>query len=106
VINTPPIPVTLLSFRAVNGVDGVKVKWETATEFENLGFNVYRSKSLAGKKIKLNASLIPGSDSSDGAVYKFMDTLARPGVTYYYWLEEVAWNMKTTLYGPAIRQGG
>jgi uncharacterized repeat protein (TIGR01451 family) len=105
VINDPPIPVTLLSFRAVTVPGGVKLKWETATEFENLGFNLYRAASAAGNRTKVNAILVAGSDSSDGAAYKFLDTTARPGKTYYYWLEEVAWNLKTTTYGPAIRVG-
>jgi hypothetical protein len=105
VINDPPIPVTLLFFRAVTEEAGVKLKWETATEFENLGFNLYRATSATGSRIKLNSTLIRSSDSSDGALYKFIDTGAKPEKTYYYWLEEVAWNLKTTLYGPEIREG-
>jgi hypothetical protein len=99
------IPVTLLDFRAVTVAGGVKLKWETATEFENLGFNLYRATSVSGTRIKVNATLVAGSASSDGAAYKYVDAAAKPGKTYYYWLEEVAWNFKTTTYGPAIRTG-
>ncbi len=51
----------------------------------------------------MNDSLISGSDSSDGAYYTFLDRGAKPGVTLYYWLEEVSVNYKTVSYGPAVR---
>jgi len=37
--------------------------------------------------------------------YRYYDETARPGVTYYYWLEEISWRYKATVYGPAIRKG-
>jgi uncharacterized repeat protein (TIGR01451 family) len=105
VVNDIPVPVTLLYFRAMAAPDGVRLKWETGTEFDNLGFNLYRSATASGSRTRVNAALIPGSASLDGAVYKFRDASARADGAYYYWLEEVAANFKTVTYGPAICLG-
>jgi uncharacterized repeat protein (TIGR01451 family) len=105
VINPKVIPVTLLYFKAVDAPGRVKLKWKTATEFENLGFNLYRSTKLAGYRTRLNAQLVPGSETTAGQEYRFFDETARPGATYYYWLEEVSWNYKCKVYGPAVRAG-
>jgi hypothetical protein len=105
VINAPVIPVTLLYFRAVTAADGVRLKWETATEFDNLGFNLYRATSALGKRVRVNARLVPGANALEGQSYRYLDATAKPGVTYYYWLEEVAVDYKTVTYGPAIRPG-
>ncbi|MFO7536008.1 MAG: ice-binding family protein [Kiritimatiellia bacterium] len=105
VISSLPIPVTLLYFRAVDVEGGVKLKWETATESDNLGFNLYRSETTSGKRLLVNGRLVPGSTASEGKRYRFLDASAKPGVTYAYWLEEVAVNYKTVTYGPAMRLG-
>jgi uncharacterized repeat protein (TIGR01451 family) len=105
VINPKVIPVTLLFFKAEDVPGRVKLKWKTGSEFENLGFNLYRSASEAGLRTQLNTQLVPGSASVDGQAYRFYDETARPGVTYYYWLEELSWNFRSRVYGPAIRAG-
>jgi len=54
-----PIAVTLAHFAAETDAEGVRVTWETASEIDNLGFNLYRSASADGPYAQLNASLIP-----------------------------------------------
>lgn len=97
-----PQAVTLASFTAAPAGNAIRLEWTTATELDNLGFNVYRATSPAGPQVKLNASLIasqaPGSPL--GATYEFVDAAAQPGVTYYYWLEDVDVYGVTTMHGP------
>ncbi|MGQ9600086.1 MAG: hypothetical protein ACUVWZ_11800 [Anaerolineae bacterium] len=97
-----PQAVTLASFSAAPAGNAIRLEWTTATELENMGFNLYRATSPAGPQVKLNDSLIasqaPGS--ALGASYEFVDASVQPGVTYYYWLEDVDVYGVTTLHGP------
>ncbi len=99
-----PLAVELGSFTATPQAwtGTIRLDWETLTEVNNLGFNLYRAESLAGRQIKLNASLIPsqGPGGSIGYTYSFVDRRVRAGRTYYYWLEAVDLNGSTQLFGP------
>lgn len=99
--------VKLLGFEATRAADGVVVSWETASETDNLGFNLYRAETAGGVKLMLNASLIPTNvppGSPIGSVYEFRDTTAEAGKTYFYWLEDVDLAGLSTLHGP-VRVG-
>lgn len=101
--------VKLLNFEAVGAVDGVLISWETTSETNNLGFNLYRAESPDGEKVKLNEDLIPTNvppGSPIGSTYEYHDTTALAGRTYYYWLEDVDLAGVATLHGPvnAMRQ--
>jgi len=96
--------VTLLSFDA-SVIDGkVTLDWETASELNTLGFNLYKSVSADSEKEKLNESLLPSNvmpGTLQGAVYTFTAGDAATG-EYYFWLEEVDVSGGTTFYGPAV----
>jgi hypothetical protein len=81
----------------------VIIQWETVSEADNLGFNLYREQAR-GPRTQLNDGLIhnqmPGSPL--GAVYTFVDETAIPGNTYYYSLEDVDVHGMTTLHRPVI----
>jgi len=98
-------PIVLLYFSAVSAENGILVSWETATEVNNFGFNIYRAEQVDGERIKLNPELIMsalGPGGQEGAKYQFLDETAVVGVTYYYWLEDVPLESGVTpgLYGP------
>jgi hypothetical protein len=79
----------------------VVIEWSTASELETVGFNVYRSESPDGVGEKINEQLIPAaSDPLSGGDYQFVDTTARPGQAYYYWLEDVGASGKVGRNGP------
>ncbi len=67
------------------------IRWETATEVNTAGFNLYRSTSPDGPFTQqVNAELIPASTSPlTGGTYVYTDTTVSPGRTYFYELEEV-----------------
>jgi len=85
--------VTIASFYAQGYADRVEVFWETASEIDNAGFNLYRDTSPTGSfGLKLNSVLIPSQvppGSPFGASYQFTDSNVEPGVTYYYRLEAI-----------------
>jgi len=97
-----PTAVTLAAFTASPSASGISLGWETASELNNLGFNVYRAEAADGPRAKLNADLIasqaPGG--SAGASYEFVDASAQAGATYFYWLEALDVYGTSELHGP------
>lgn len=96
-----PNAVTLLSFNAQElSNDNVLLIWETATEINNAGFNLYRARLKNGTYKKINKILIPAQGNAvSGASYSYVDTPPAKG-TYYYKLEDVDYNGLGTMHGP------
>jgi carboxypeptidase T len=103
-LTTPgPTAVTLVSFTATGEGKAIALTWETASEVDTLGFDLYRAVQVDGTRTKINDELIPSQvapGSSCGAVYSYRDRGARPNRTYYYWLEDVDIYGDTRLQGP------
>lgn len=100
VLQPPPLAVTLTSFSALSQQDGVLVAWETASEVDNQGFNLYRSEDPAGPQdlVAFVPSQAPGS--AQGFAYEWLDSNVVSGQTYYYWLESIDLAGATTMHGP------
>ena len=93
--------VTLESFAAIGLDSAVELRWQTASELQNLGFHVYRSLSADGPWTRLTSSLIPGLGSSAlGQAYSWRDTGLTNGTLYFYRLEDVDSASKATSHGP------
>jgi hypothetical protein len=101
-IGAMPTAVELASFSAAPQGSAIRLDWETASELDNLGFNLYRSEPAEGERVQLNTALIPGQNpgSPAGAAYSFVDETAEPGVIYTYWLEVVDTHGGAMLHGP------
>jgi len=97
-----PLAVDLASFTAAAAPEGVTLAWQTVSEMDNAGFNVYRSESDAGPWVKLTETLIPAKapGSAEGQAYTWTDASAEAGLTYFYQLEDVALSGVTTLHAP------
>jgi hypothetical protein len=97
-----PTAVTLASFAATPVEGHVVVEWETASEINNLGFNLYRSTDPDEGYIKLNETLIPSQSPGDilGAYYAYTDSAVEAGLTYYYKLEDIDVYGLRTMHGP------
>jgi parallel beta-helix repeat protein len=96
----PPTAITLASFTAQAGAGGVTLAWETGTEVDNAGFNLYRAMLKDGPYTKINDALIAAQGNpASGASYSIVDA---PGYgTFYYKLEDVDYYGVSTLHGPA-----
>ncbi len=71
----------------------IEIEWQTETEFDTAGFNIYRSASPEGEFVQINAQLIPSqADPSSGASYRYVDDKVEAGQTYFYKLEDVEYN--------------
>lgn len=95
------LPVELASFVATAGESRVVLCWRTESELDNLGFHLYRALAPEGPYARLTPELIPGAGNSASArEYSFIDWQVVPGVTYWYELEDVAFDGTTTRHGP------
>ena len=93
--------ITLASFTARPGSYQVTLKWKTASEIDNAGFNIYRSDSENGDYEQINDSLIPAEGSvTEGAVYEFVDEDVENRQVYRYMLEDIDLNGVSTIHGP------
>ncbi len=95
--------VDLASFEAKSGNQAIALHWETASELDNLGFNLYRAESADGPWTQLNADLIPSQvppGSPVGPAYSFTDQDVWGGTAYYYRLETIDVQGQPTLHGP------
>ena len=96
-----PTLITLSSFTATPSNHKVILEWTTASEIDNAGFNLYRAESENGEYVKINSSLIPAQGSpTSGAAYQFIDDNVKNRRTYYYKLEDINLNGKSTMHGP------
>ena len=94
------LSVVMGYFTAVAASPDAILSWETMSEVNNLGFDVYRNNmaSLVG------ASLIARVDSpspggTGGWPYTYTDSLLAPG-EYYYWVRDVPTIGDGLFYGP------
>ncbi len=98
-----PTAVDLSAFFAEQMGDYVQVTWETASELDNRGFNLYRGTSPDEPDRQLNTTLIPSQSqgSTGGFTYTWDDHADLvPGTTYYYWLDDVDISGVVTRHGP------
>jgi hypothetical protein len=78
------------------------LKWETATELDNMGFNIYRGPGASGPWTKLNPQLIPSQvppGSTVGATYEFTDPSPNRANRFYL-LEDISTSGVVTQHGP------
>lgn len=102
-----PAAAELSEFSASSHLDHVVIEWESLTETDNAGFNVWRSLDENGSRRQLNKELIPAEgDPLCGGSYSYIDWDVTELVTYYYWLEDVALDGAKTMHGPVCATAG
>lgn len=74
----------------------IEIEWQTETEIDTAGFNIYRSETADGEYVRINDQIIPSqSDAVSGASYMFTDYGVERGRTYYYQLEDIEYDNST-----------
>ena len=88
-----------MEFKARATADGIVIlKWKTASEVDNAGFNIYRSRRNDGRYEQVNDAIISAKGGTSEASYRYAGT---PGEgTFYYKLEDVDANGASTMHGP------
>ncbi|KAA3616100.1 MAG: T9SS C-terminal target domain-containing protein [Calditrichaeota bacterium] len=95
------IPVEVVSFTAASQSGSIQLQWETATESENAGFDIYRSSTENGGYNRINNELIPGQgNSGTGSTYTYNDFDVEFSESYFYKLADVSLAGQLFFHGP------
>lgn len=84
-------PITLTSFSALENNGSIDLTWETATETDNVCFNIYRNNEAI-------ASINGAGTSSEPHNYSYRDATVIPGITYTYILADMSYGNVETRY--------
>jgi len=96
------LPVELTSLYATYS-NGATVFWNTASENNVLGYNLYRNSNFSlSNAVKLNTVIIPATGCATGNNYCYYDSETALSDTLYYWLESVSYSGFTQIFGPAV----
>jgi len=94
--------VVLSTFTAQYMKNKPTLYWETQSEQDNVGWNIYRnSNSDFSSSTKINPELIPGhGNTSEPNYYNYFDNCdsLTQNTTYSYWLESIDLSGKTHVY--------
>ena len=95
--------ITLDQFEAVAQGNQIILSWTTLSEIDNAGFNIWRSDKKDGKYTKINSKIIEAQGgATEVAEYAYSDNTGRPGVRYYYKLEDIDTRGASTFHEPVL----
>ena len=100
-----PLPIQLFTFSSEILSDGVKLNWSTASEINNVGFEIWRSDDTDTNNVMIsdyrsNQNLIGAGNSNELRNYSYNDNNVRDNHTYWYRLVDVDVNNRKTVHGP------
>lgn len=101
------LPIELLSFSAKGFAEQVILQWQTVSETENTGFNVYRANGENDEyyiisSYRNNPDLLGFGNSPTGKTYSFTDkdSFLKAGKTYYYKIADINYDGQISFHGP------
>jgi hypothetical protein len=93
------LPVEIYKISLSQKYNNILVTWETASELNNLGFNLWRDSSDTLYRIRVNQELIKGrGNSSTNSSYSFLDESLLLKGDYYYELEQIDFDGRRSFY--------
>jgi hypothetical protein len=80
------------------------IKWATASELNNFGFDVFRGSTETGEFEKINEHTIAGAGNSDTpSRYEFADTTIEAGKAYWYYVESISMSGQREKFTPTFQ---
>lgn len=80
------------------------IRWSTASEVDNFGFDVYRAESEEGPFSRLTSTPVPGAGTSDEPhAYQYVDVTIEAGKPYFYYVESLSLAGERERFTPVIR---
>ncbi len=81
-----------------------RIKWATASELDNFGFDVFRGESEGGPFQRINEHTIPGAGNSDTpSHYEFIDDAIESGKIYWYYVESISMSGQREKFTPTFK---
>lgn len=81
-----------------------RIKWVTASELNNFGFDVFRGDREEGPFIRVNENTIPGAGSSDTpSQYEFVDDTIEAERVYWYYVESISMSGTREKFTPTFQ---
>jgi hypothetical protein len=79
------------------------IRWQTASEVENFGYDVYRGESAEGPFDRITADPVPGAGTTDEPQkYRFVDSGFDPTKRYFYYVESISLSGVREIFTPVI----
>lgn len=79
------------------------LKWSTASEVDNFGFDIYRSTLEEGPFERITGTPIEGAGTVDAPqYYEFIDADIEPTQDYYYYVESISIDGERERFSPII----
>ena len=102
------LAVVLLVFSNVQAEDKTsisnRIKWVTASEINNFGFDVLRGDFEQGPFDRINEHTIPGAGNSDmPSRYEFIDETIEAGKAYWYYVESISMSGQREKFTPTVQ---
>jgi len=80
------------------------LKWSTASEVENFGYDVYRADAEDGPWVRINTKPIAGAGTLDEpSYYQYVDTNIDPTKPYFYYVESISLKGVREKFTPVIK---
>lgn len=80
------------------------LRWTTASEVENFGFDIYRATSEEGPFERMTEEPLPGAGTVDEPQsYVWVDSDIDPAVDYYYFIESISFGGVREKFSPVIK---
>ena len=81
-----------------------RIKWATASELNNFGFDVFRGDGETGQFEKINQDTIPGAGNSDTpSRYEYIDSTIAEGKAYWYYVESISMSGQREKFTPTFQ---
>lgn len=105
-----PLAAVLSDFTSSFNPDtaSVELSWETFSDSDILGFDIYRSDEYSPVLVKINNEtlLVEEPGGTEGNQYSYTDAGVQFGQTYTYWLDLIDLEGQTSRFGPVTQFAG
>ncbi|MGE0682528.1 MAG: hypothetical protein AB7P69_16710 [Candidatus Binatia bacterium] len=80
------------------------LRWTTASEVDNFGFDVYRAEEESGPFFRITEQPVLGAGTSDEpARYEYIDAAIKPDTQYYYYVESISMSGVREKFTPTFK---